>query len=155
MPVSVAEGVKFHDSQPPVGEEQLPKRKKKNSAGLTKTTEGKLPGQLDYCESSCHVHINLVKSFKKHLQNQFESAGLPSVLQWRGILHYWATGKKMHWCGFLRTLATCHLEKEKKVAASNLLPVEPSALQIHFLSSLLSKVPWFNSSCYHPNLISK
>lgn len=62
MPISVAEGVKYHDSQPPVGEEQLPKSKKKKSAGLTKTTEGKLLGQLDFCKSSCHVISTLSKA---------------------------------------------------------------------------------------------
>ena len=62
MPISVAEGVEYHDPQPPVGEEQLPKSKKEKSAGLTKTTEGKLLGQPDFCKSSCCVISTLSKA---------------------------------------------------------------------------------------------
>lgn len=84
MSTSMAGGVKNHDSQPWLGGEQLPKSRQKECRP-DKNHRGKLLEHLDFCKSSCCVHVNLTKRFNKHLQNQIECAGLASALQWCSI----------------------------------------------------------------------
>lgn len=131
----------------------FPKAGRKH-AGLTKTTERKLLGHPDFCKSSCYSHVNLIKGFNNHLQNQIECVSLPSALQWCSIskmgLGNWQ--KILMWFPqsivaqiFRKGVLRCHLEKERKVATSNLFHVIPSALQIYLLSNPLSKVHWLSS----------